>query len=70
MVQLDHEVDIPAATAAAVQAFVFIVTVSYVIYTMPPYVTTDPDLAQVCTAITAAVGAATEAADIASGRAR
>jgi adenosylmethionine-8-amino-7-oxononanoate aminotransferase len=61
VVQLDHEVDVPAATAAAVRAGVWLRPFRDLIYTMPPYITTDPDLAQICTAITAAVDAATGA---------
>jgi adenosylmethionine-8-amino-7-oxononanoate aminotransferase len=57
VVQLDHEVDIPAATAAAVRSGVWLRPFRDLIYTMPPYITSDPDLAQICTAIDAAVTA-------------
>jgi adenosylmethionine-8-amino-7-oxononanoate aminotransferase len=57
VVQLDHEVDIGAATAAAVQAGVWLRPFRDLVYTMPPYITTDDDLAQICTAVVAAAGA-------------
>jgi adenosylmethionine-8-amino-7-oxononanoate aminotransferase len=58
VVQLDHEVDLPAATTAAVQAGVWLRPFRDLIYTMPPYITTDADLAQICLAIQAAAQAA------------
>lgn len=57
VVQLDHEVDVPAATAAAVRHGVWLRPFRDLIYTMPPYVTDDTDLAQ----LTIAIVAATEA---------
>ena len=51
VVQLTHEVDVPAATAAAVRAGVWLRPFRDLIYTMPPYVTSDADLAQICTAV-------------------
>jgi adenosylmethionine-8-amino-7-oxononanoate aminotransferase len=54
VVQLDHEVDIPAATAAAVERGVWLRPFRDLLYTMPPYVISDDDLARV----TGAVGAA------------
>jgi adenosylmethionine-8-amino-7-oxononanoate aminotransferase len=57
VVQLDHEVDIPAATAAAVAAGVWLRPFRDLIYTMPPYVTGDDDLAVLCSAVCAAVQA-------------
>jgi adenosylmethionine---8-amino-7-oxononanoate aminotransferase len=54
VVQLGHEVDVPAATAAAVRSGVWLRPFRDLIYTMPPYITTDADLAQICTAILAA----------------
>jgi adenosylmethionine-8-amino-7-oxononanoate aminotransferase len=58
VVQLDREVDVPAATAAAVAAGVWLRPFRDLIYTMPPYVTGDDDLAAVCSGIRAAVAAA------------
>jgi adenosylmethionine-8-amino-7-oxononanoate aminotransferase len=57
VVQLDHEVDIPAATRAAVRAGVWLRPFRDLIYTMPPYVTDDADLAAVCRAVLAAATA-------------
>jgi len=63
VVQLDREVDVAAATAAAVRAGVWLRPFRDLIYTMPPYVTGDEDLAGICAGILAAVQAAAEAAD-------
>jgi adenosylmethionine-8-amino-7-oxononanoate aminotransferase len=54
VVQLTHEVDLAAATAAAVRAGVWLRPFRDLIYTMPPYITTDEDLARICQAILAA----------------
>jgi adenosylmethionine---8-amino-7-oxononanoate aminotransferase len=60
VVQLDREVDIATATAAAVSAGAWLRPFRDPIYTMPPYVTGDDDLAAICAgvreAVTAAVG--------------
>ncbi|HTI21890.1 MAG TPA: adenosylmethionine--8-amino-7-oxononanoate transaminase [Kutzneria sp.] len=53
-VQLDHPVDMAAAQRAAVDHGVWLRPFNDLIYTMPPYVIGDDDLAQVCTAIVAA----------------
>ena len=58
VVQLDHEVDVAAATAAAVGAGVWLRPFRDLIYTMPPYVTGDEDLALICRGVLAAVDAA------------
>jgi adenosylmethionine-8-amino-7-oxononanoate aminotransferase len=55
VVQLTREVDIAAATAAAVAAGVWLRPFRDLIYTMPPYITSDADLAQICHAILTAV---------------
>jgi adenosylmethionine---8-amino-7-oxononanoate aminotransferase len=47
VVQLDHEVDVAAATAAAVREGVWLRPFRDLIYTMPPYVTGDEDLARI-----------------------
>jgi adenosylmethionine-8-amino-7-oxononanoate aminotransferase len=55
VVQLEHEVDVAAATATAVEHGVWLRPFRDLIYTMPPYVIEDDDLARVTDAITAAV---------------
>ncbi|WP_086831014.1 adenosylmethionine--8-amino-7-oxononanoate transaminase [Streptomyces sp. NRRL B-24572] len=57
VVQLDHDVDMAAATEAAVRAGVWLRPFRDLIYTMPPYVTGDEDLARICTAVRAAAQA-------------
>jgi adenosylmethionine---8-amino-7-oxononanoate aminotransferase len=58
VVQLDHEVDMAAATRAAVERGVWLRPFRDLVYTMPPYVTSDPDLAAVCAAVVAAAAVA------------
>jgi adenosylmethionine-8-amino-7-oxononanoate aminotransferase len=57
VVQLGHEVDVAAATAAAVAAGVWLRPFRDLIYTMPPYVTGEDDVARICQAVLAAVRA-------------
>ncbi|MEU6622701.1 adenosylmethionine--8-amino-7-oxononanoate transaminase [Streptomyces litmocidini] len=57
VVQLDHEVDMAAATRAAVREGVWLRPFRDLIYTMPPYVTGDEDVARICTAVRAAAQA-------------
>jgi adenosylmethionine-8-amino-7-oxononanoate aminotransferase len=57
VLQLDHEVDVAAATAAAAAAGVWLRPFRDLIYTMPPYVTGDDDVARICTAMLAAAAA-------------
>ena len=57
VVQLDREVDIAAATDAAVAAGVWLRPFRDLIYTMPPYVTGDDDLAAICSGVREAVTA-------------
>jgi adenosylmethionine-8-amino-7-oxononanoate aminotransferase len=57
VVQLDHDVDVPKATAAAVAEGVWLRPFRDLIYTMPPYVTDDADAARITKAIAAAVSA-------------
>ncbi|HEV3093575.1 MAG TPA: adenosylmethionine--8-amino-7-oxononanoate transaminase [Solirubrobacteraceae bacterium] len=59
VVQMEREVDIAAATAAAVEHGVWLRPFRNLIYTMPPYVIGQEDLAGVTTALTAAATAAT-----------
>jgi adenosylmethionine-8-amino-7-oxononanoate aminotransferase len=54
VVQLDHEVDVAAATAAAVRHGVWLRPFRELVYTMPPYVTGDDDLALITQAAVAA----------------
>jgi adenosylmethionine-8-amino-7-oxononanoate aminotransferase len=58
VVQFDHEVDVAAATSAAVDAGVWLRPFRDLVYTMPPYVTSDEDLAVVCAGVAAAAAAA------------
>jgi adenosylmethionine-8-amino-7-oxononanoate aminotransferase len=57
VVQLEHDVDIAAATAAAVQRGVWLRPFRDLVYAMPPYVTDESELASVCDAILAAARA-------------
>jgi adenosylmethionine-8-amino-7-oxononanoate aminotransferase len=57
VVQLDRAVDVAAATAAAVRAGVWLRPFRDLIYTMPPYLTSDSDLALICRGVLAAVQA-------------
>jgi adenosylmethionine-8-amino-7-oxononanoate aminotransferase len=50
-------VDVPKATAAAVAEGVWLRPFRNLIYTMPPYVADDADLARITAGITAAVAA-------------
>ncbi|MFD8970304.1 adenosylmethionine--8-amino-7-oxononanoate transaminase [Streptomyces sp. NPDC059568] len=54
VVQLDHEVDMAAATRAAVREGVWLRPFRDLVYTMPPYVTGDDDVARICRAVSAA----------------
>ena len=57
VVQLDHEVDVPAATAAAVAAGVWLRPFRDLVYAMPPYVCTPADLATITAGMVAAAAA-------------
>ncbi|WP_432186765.1 adenosylmethionine--8-amino-7-oxononanoate transaminase [Streptomyces sp. Tue6028] len=54
VVQLDHEVDMAAATAAAVREGVWLRPFRDLVYTMPPFVTGDEDVARIARAVRAA----------------
>jgi len=58
VVQLDGPVDVAAATAAAVDAGVWLRPFRDLVYTMPPYVCTTDDLATITAAVCAAAAAA------------
>jgi adenosylmethionine---8-amino-7-oxononanoate aminotransferase len=57
VVQLDHPVDVEAATRAAVRAGVWLRPFRDLIYTMPPYVTSEEDVARIAQAVCAAASA-------------
>ncbi len=57
VVQLQRDVDVAAASAAAVERGVWLRPFRDLIYAMPPYVTDADDLARVCDAIVAAARA-------------
>ncbi|MFD9606545.1 adenosylmethionine--8-amino-7-oxononanoate transaminase [Streptomyces sp. NBC_01224] len=54
VVQLDHEVDMETATRAAVREGVWLRPFRDLVYTMPPYVTGDEDVARISRAVCAA----------------
>ncbi|MFI6862124.1 adenosylmethionine--8-amino-7-oxononanoate transaminase [Streptomyces sp. NPDC050421] len=54
VVQLDREVDMESATRAAVREGVWLRPFRDLVYTMPPYVTGDDDVARICRAVCAA----------------
>jgi adenosylmethionine-8-amino-7-oxononanoate aminotransferase len=63
VVQLETEVDVAAATAASVEHGVWLRPFRDLIYTMPPYITTDAEVEQIAAAVDAAVRASTGADD-------
>jgi adenosylmethionine---8-amino-7-oxononanoate aminotransferase len=56
VVQMDHAVDMRTATQAAVREGVWLRPFRDLIYTMPPYVTGDEDVARIARAVCAAAG--------------
>ncbi|MEU4210898.1 adenosylmethionine--8-amino-7-oxononanoate transaminase [Streptomyces sp. NPDC026206] len=54
VIELDHEVDMAAATRALVSEGVWLRPFRNLVYTMPPYITGDEDLARICAAACAA----------------
>lgn len=62
VVQLDREVDMAVATAAAVDRGVWLRPFRDLVYAMPPYVVGDDDLAAICDAMRAAAQASTQLA--------
>ncbi len=54
VVQLDHPINMTAATRAAVGEGVWLRPFRDLIYTMPPYITGDEDIARICAAVCAA----------------
>jgi adenosylmethionine-8-amino-7-oxononanoate aminotransferase len=57
VVQLDHPVDVAAATAAALEAGAWLRPFRDLVYTMPPYICTPADLAEIVAAVRAAAAA-------------
>ena len=57
VVQLDHGVNLAAATRAAVAEGVWLRPFRDLVYTMPPYLTDDGDLGRICAAVLAAAAA-------------
>jgi adenosylmethionine-8-amino-7-oxononanoate aminotransferase len=56
VVQLEHPVDVAAATAAAIGEGVWLRPFRDLVYTMPPYVTDDDDVARIARGVVAAAG--------------
>ncbi|MFJ7066141.1 adenosylmethionine--8-amino-7-oxononanoate transaminase [Streptomyces sp. NPDC101115] len=57
VVQLDHEVDMHAATRASVRSGVWLRPFRDLVYTMPPFVTGEEDVSRICEAVRAAATA-------------
>jgi adenosylmethionine-8-amino-7-oxononanoate aminotransferase len=57
VVQLDHPVDVPAATAAAVGKGVWLRPFRDLVYTMPPYICTPEEVETIASAVVAAASA-------------
>jgi adenosylmethionine-8-amino-7-oxononanoate aminotransferase len=55
VIELDRPVDVPAVTAAALDRGVWVRPFRNLVYTMPPYVTSDDDLATITSALVGAV---------------
>jgi adenosylmethionine---8-amino-7-oxononanoate aminotransferase len=55
VVQLDHPVDVAKATDVALEHGVWLRPFRDLVYTMPPYISTESDVAAICTAVRAAV---------------
>ncbi|MFC5993344.1 adenosylmethionine--8-amino-7-oxononanoate transaminase [Pseudonocardia hispaniensis] len=68
VVQLDHEVDLAAATAAATDAGVWLRPFRDLVYTMPPYVCTAEELAMITAGVRAAAAASSTRSDVPGGR--
>jgi len=57
VVQLDHPVDVAKATDAALAEGVWLRPFRDLVYTMPPYISTDDDVARICAGVAAAAKA-------------
>ena len=62
VVEMDADVPMRATTEAAMAEGVWVRPFGRLIYTMPPYICTDEDIAQICRGIAAAARAATQTA--------
>jgi adenosylmethionine-8-amino-7-oxononanoate aminotransferase len=70
VVQTERPVDMAAATRAAVREGVWLRPFADLVYTMPPYVTADDDVARIARAVVAAAAASAQAtADVAGAAA-
>ena len=58
VVELDHPVDMAVATEVAVAEGVWLRPFRNLVYTMPPYVSSDDDIARICQAIVAVAATA------------
>ncbi|HAT1310497.1 TPA: adenosylmethionine--8-amino-7-oxononanoate transaminase [Corynebacterium striatum] len=54
VLKMDHDVDMEATTAAALEEGVWLRPFGRLIYTMPPYICTDEEVARICRAVVAA----------------
>lgn len=61
VIQMSHDVEVAAATRAAIDHGVWLRPFRDLIYTMPPYIASDADLAMICTAMRAAATASAAA---------
>jgi adenosylmethionine-8-amino-7-oxononanoate aminotransferase len=57
VIELARHVDVPALTAAALDRGVWVRPFRNLVYTMPPYVASDDDLATICRALVESVAA-------------
>jgi len=57
VVELDHPVDVPAASAAAIARGVWVRPFRDLVYTMPPYVSSEEDVAAIAGAVVASAAA-------------
>jgi adenosylmethionine-8-amino-7-oxononanoate aminotransferase len=60
VVELERPVDVAAATKASVELGVWLRPFRNLVYTMPPYITTDDDVARIAAAVVAAARAGAE----------
>jgi adenosylmethionine-8-amino-7-oxononanoate aminotransferase len=61
VVELEAQVDVAAATRAAIELGVWLRPFRNLVYTMPPYITADDDVARIAAAVLAAADAGAEA---------